>query len=113
MSLTLKLIAAINVLFLISFLIVATPAAGKARAEIPACTGIDMLAALEETDPAAFGEDQKRGRRHAERHGICPARRADRAIPQDVLHRLGCWRLRSIQPRPAPASPEQRCGETA
>jgi hypothetical protein len=41
-SLTLKLIAAINLLFLISFLIVATLAVGKARAEIPSGAGVDI-----------------------------------------------------------------------
>jgi uncharacterized protein len=41
-SLSLRLIAAINVLFLISFLIVATLAASKARAEIPSGTGVDI-----------------------------------------------------------------------
>jgi uncharacterized protein len=51
-SLSLKLLAAVNMLFLISFLIVSALAVGKARAEVPACTGRDMLAALETDDPA-------------------------------------------------------------
>ena len=50
--LSLKLLAAGNVLFLISFLVVTTLAMGKARAEAPACTGQDMLAALANDDPA-------------------------------------------------------------
>lgn len=47
-----KLVAAINLLFLISFLIMVAIATGKARAEAPACTGHDMMAGLEATDPA-------------------------------------------------------------
>jgi uncharacterized protein YbaP (TraB family) len=48
----LKLLAAVNLLFLISFAFMLTLATGKARGEIPACTGIDMLAAIERDDPA-------------------------------------------------------------
>ena len=51
-ALSLKLLAAVNVLFLISFLIMTMLAVGKARAEMVACTGQDMLAALEKDDPA-------------------------------------------------------------
>ena len=47
-----KLVAAVNLLFLISFLVMIAVATGRARAETPACTGQDMLAALETSDPA-------------------------------------------------------------
>jgi len=46
-----KLVAAVNLLFLISFLIMIAIATGKARAETPACTGQDMMAELEASDP--------------------------------------------------------------
>ncbi|CAG0955117.1 MAG: polysaccharide biosynthesis protein GumN [Rhizobiaceae bacterium] len=49
----LKLLAAINVLFFLSFLLVAALAVGQARAETPACTGIDLMEALKRDDPAA------------------------------------------------------------
>ncbi len=55
-SLSLKLLAAGNVLFLISFLIVSALAVGQARAETAACTGQDMLAALAKDDPALLDE---------------------------------------------------------
>ena len=50
--LSLKLLALGNVLFLISFLFVSYLALGQARAETPACTGEDLLAALASDDPA-------------------------------------------------------------
>lgn len=49
-----KLLAAINLIFFLSFMIVAFLAASEARAEAPACTGKDMLAALARDDPAAI-----------------------------------------------------------
>ncbi|UCI08331.1 TraB/GumN family protein [Mesorhizobium sp. B1-1-8] len=48
---SLKLLAALNVLFFLSFLIVLL-VAGRAHAE--ACAGTDLLAALQKSDPAAF-----------------------------------------------------------
>ena len=69
-SLTLKLVAAINVLFLISFLVVAALAVGKARAEIPVCTGIDMLATLEKTDPAALDKIRSEAAATPNGHGL-------------------------------------------
>lgn len=54
-SLSLKLIAAANLLFLAAFLLVAVLAVGRARSEA-ACTGTDMLTALETSDPAMMGE---------------------------------------------------------
>lgn len=52
----LKLLALLNVLFFLSFLAVLLLAAGKARAETPACAGVDMTAALQKDDPAAYGK---------------------------------------------------------
>lgn len=52
-SLSLKLICAVNLLFLFSFLVMAMLAVGQARAEAPACNGSDLLSALEASDPAA------------------------------------------------------------
>jgi uncharacterized protein YbaP (TraB family) len=49
----LKLLAAINVLFFLSFLLVAAFAVGQARAETPVCTGVDLMQALRKDDPAA------------------------------------------------------------
>ncbi|TGQ43810.1 MULTISPECIES: TraB/GumN family protein [unclassified Mesorhizobium] len=51
---SLKLLVALNVLFLLSFLIIALLATGKAHAEIPVCTGADMLSALQKDDPTAY-----------------------------------------------------------
>jgi hypothetical protein len=49
----LKLLAAINVLFFLSFLLVAALAVDQARAETPACTGVDLYETLKKDDPAA------------------------------------------------------------
>jgi uncharacterized protein YbaP (TraB family) len=49
----LKLRAALNVLFFLSFLIVAMLASGRAHAEVPACTGADLTASLQKDNPAA------------------------------------------------------------
>ena len=51
---TLKLLAAVNMLFLISLIFAIAFVSSKARAETPACTGSNMLAALEREDPAAM-----------------------------------------------------------
>jgi len=50
--LTLRLMAAINVLFLVSFLIVLAFASARARAEAPVCSGKDMMTALAGENPA-------------------------------------------------------------
>lgn len=50
---SLKLLAALNLLFFLSFILVLL-LAGRAHAEAPACGGADLLAGLEKTDPAAF-----------------------------------------------------------
>jgi uncharacterized protein YbaP (TraB family) len=49
----LKLLAAINVLIFLTFLLVAALAIGQAHAETPACTGVDLYEALKKDDPAA------------------------------------------------------------
>lgn len=50
----LKLLAALNVLFFLSFLFVLLFAVGKVRAETPACTGADLTASLQKEDPAGY-----------------------------------------------------------
>jgi uncharacterized protein YbaP (TraB family) len=53
--LALKLLAAANVLFFLTFLTFLVIAAGRAQAEtLPACTGQDMLAALAADDPGGL-----------------------------------------------------------
>ncbi|WP_192246386.1 TraB/GumN family protein [Mesorhizobium silamurunense] len=50
---SLRLLAALNVLFFLSFLVVVL-LAGRAHAEAAACGGSDLLASLSKSDPAAF-----------------------------------------------------------
>ncbi|MDX8516083.1 TraB/GumN family protein [Mesorhizobium captivum] len=50
---SLKLLAALNALFFLSFLVVLL-LAGRAHAEAPTCAGIDLLESLAKSDPAAF-----------------------------------------------------------
>ena len=53
----LALMAALNLLFLVSFVVVALMATGKAHAaEAAACTGTDLLASLKQSDPALFDQ---------------------------------------------------------
>lgn len=51
---SLRLVAAANLIFLLSFLLVVVLAAGEARAETAVCTGNDLLAELGASDPAAL-----------------------------------------------------------
>ncbi len=51
---SLKLLVALNVLFFLSFLIVALLAAGRAHAQTPACSGADMLSALQKDNPDTY-----------------------------------------------------------
>jgi uncharacterized protein YbaP (TraB family) len=51
---SLKLLAAVNVLFLVSLIVAMALATVRAGAEVPACGGHDMVAALEKNDPAAI-----------------------------------------------------------
>lgn len=53
-AVSIRLLAALNVLFLLAFLAALLFAAGRAHAESPACTGADMLLALQKSDPAAY-----------------------------------------------------------
>jgi len=50
---SLKLLAALNLLFFLSFIVVLL-LASRAHAEAPGCAGTDLLTALEKNDPAAF-----------------------------------------------------------
>ncbi|HEY4191650.1 MAG TPA: TraB/GumN family protein [Mesorhizobium sp.] len=50
----LKLLAALNVLFFLSFMIFLLFAAGKARADTPVCVGADLTVNLQKDDPAAY-----------------------------------------------------------
>jgi uncharacterized protein YbaP (TraB family) len=52
----LGLLAGLNLLFFMSFLIMALLAASKAQAQVPACTGIDLATEMQENDPAAFAK---------------------------------------------------------
>jgi len=52
----LKVVAALNLLLLLSFAMVLALATGQARAEIAACTGKDLLAELQQSDPAAVAK---------------------------------------------------------
>lgn len=54
--LALRLIAAINVLFLLAFLFAVTLAAGPARAQSPACSGDNLLEQIRRDDPATYSE---------------------------------------------------------
>ncbi|WP_137930408.1 TraB/GumN family protein [Mesorhizobium comanense] len=55
-SVSLRLLVALNILFFLSFLAVLLFAAGRARAEVPTCTGADMLSALQKSNPATYGK---------------------------------------------------------
>jgi uncharacterized protein YbaP (TraB family) len=50
------LLAALNVLFFLSFLVVAMLAAGRANAETATCTGTDLATQMRRQDPAAFSK---------------------------------------------------------
>jgi uncharacterized protein YbaP (TraB family) len=50
---SLRLLAALNLLFFLSFLVVLL-LAGRAHAQAPNCAGTDLLTSLEKNDPAAF-----------------------------------------------------------
>jgi uncharacterized protein YbaP (TraB family) len=52
--LSLKLLCAANILFVVSFLVIMALATGRARAEMPACTGHDMMAEMQKSDPAGL-----------------------------------------------------------
>lgn len=52
--LSLRALAALNLLVFLSFMLVAFLAAGKAHAEAPACSGRDLLIELQKSDPVAY-----------------------------------------------------------
>lgn len=51
-----KLLAGLNLLFFLSFLIVLAMATGRAQAEAIACAGVDLMEKLEKDDPAAYAK---------------------------------------------------------
>lgn len=55
----LKLLAGLNLLFLLAFLVVLAMATGRARAEATACAGIDLMEKLERDDPAAYAKARR------------------------------------------------------
>jgi uncharacterized protein YbaP (TraB family) len=55
----LTLLAALNVLFFLSFLFVALLASGQARAEVPVCAGGDLVAELRSDNPAALADIER------------------------------------------------------
>jgi uncharacterized protein len=54
--LSLRLLAAVNLLFFLSFIVILLLAAGKAHAEEPVCSGTNLMATLQANDPAAYGK---------------------------------------------------------
>ncbi|MBA3448741.1 MAG: TraB/GumN family protein [Pseudaminobacter sp.] len=66
----LKLLAAVNLLFFLSFALMLAFAAGQARADTPVCTGADMLAALEESDPALVAKIRTEAAATLNGHGL-------------------------------------------
>ncbi|HHZ10826.1 MAG TPA: polysaccharide biosynthesis protein GumN [Rhizobiales bacterium] len=58
----LKLLAAINVIFFLSFLLVAALAVEQAQAETPACKGVDLMEALKKEDPDAARKIEEEAR---------------------------------------------------
>ncbi|MET3662276.1 TraB/GumN family protein [Aquamicrobium ahrensii] len=52
----LKLLAGLNLVFFLSFLIMLALATGRAQAEAIACAGVDLMEKLERDDPAAYAK---------------------------------------------------------
>src|SRR5690606_17387320 len=78
----LKLVVALNLVFLLAFLIMVAMATSRARAEIPACTGINLLEGLEQDDPALLASIRSEAARtpngsgllwKIEKEGIAPS----------------------------------------
>lgn len=55
-NLSLWLIGFANILFLLAFLVTLLALGGQARAQGPACTGVDMIAALQQSDPQKLAQ---------------------------------------------------------
>jgi hypothetical protein len=69
-GLSLKLIAAVNILFLLSFLLVTALAVTRADAQETACTGQDLLEKLARDDPAALARLETQARRTPNGRGL-------------------------------------------
>jgi uncharacterized protein YbaP (TraB family) len=67
---SLKLIAALNVVFLLSFLLLLALASGRAHAETPVCTGKDMMADLARDDPALLARIEQEAAATANGKGL-------------------------------------------
>lgn len=68
--LSLKLLAALNVLFFILFFGAAFLLASKAQAAAPVCTGSDMLAELQNSDPALLGKIEAEAKKTLNGQGL-------------------------------------------
>lgn len=66
----LKLLAALNVMFLVLFFAVALLLAGPARAQAPACTGSDMLADLAKRDPSLLAKMEAEAKKTLNGEGL-------------------------------------------
>jgi uncharacterized protein YbaP (TraB family) len=81
----LRLLAAANVLFFLSFLAFLLVAAGKAQAEMPVCGGDDLLAGLRKDDPATYARIEAEG--HATENGTGLLWRIERdGVPPSYLY---------------------------
>jgi uncharacterized protein len=67
---SLKLIAALNIAFLLSFLLLLALASGRAHAETPVCTGKDMMADLAKSDPALLARIEREAAATANGKGL-------------------------------------------
>jgi uncharacterized protein YbaP (TraB family) len=67
---SLKLIAALNVVFLLSFLLLLALASARAHAETPVCTGKDMMADLARHDPALLARIEQEAAATANGKGL-------------------------------------------
>ena len=67
---SLKLIAAINIVFLLSFLILLALASGRAHADTPVCTGKDMMADLARDNPTLLAKIEQEAAATANGKGL-------------------------------------------
>jgi uncharacterized protein YbaP (TraB family) len=67
---SLKLIAALNIVFLLSFLLLLALAASRAHADVPVCTGKDMMAGLAKGDPALLAKIEQEAAATANGKGL-------------------------------------------
>ena len=81
----LRLLAAVNVLFFLCFMVFLLMAAGKAHAEMPVCGGKDLLAGLQKDDPATYAKVEAEG--HATQNGTGLLWKIDRdGAPSSYLY---------------------------